>query len=443
MFPPFLNSSDLDLIKRAPPVLLVSGGADSVFLFHQFLTLKIQAGIKFRVLHFNHHLRAAESDGDQQFVRQLCARHRIPLTVIHLRNLPSSHVQETARHRRQYHLFRLHQQRGWNVFVTAHHQDDVLETLFMKIGRGAGIKGLRGIPRQQIIKKGRDEICLYRPLIDMSKKEILSWLKGQRAPFCTDSSNLKPVYLRNAVRLGVLAQWHDETARNRVLASVKLIQVIDDYFHKRRLFLNKRYPSSVPLAVWETWPQELQFRFFRDKMAKNGFTQQVEYRHYLKIVTQDTIKLTLGEAVLLKDASGCYFFNRSQQGSRSMDSLEVQTKGAYFWGRHALCLAISLLCSSPSGDEYRMTCRCSGKPQSPLRLIINADDVPLRVSLASPSDLFKPFGHKTAKPLKKFLVSRHIHRFERLFWPVLRNKQNQILAVLGLEVGEDFRASTV
>lgn len=303
---------NLDLINSRS-LLMVSGGPDSVFLFYHYVQLKKNQGVEFDVVHFNHHLRGEESDREEIFVKELCARHDIFCHVVHLKFEKKSRIQELARKKRYEHAYVLQKEHQYTHLVTAHHRDDVLETLLMRRERGAGLKGLSGIREIQRVKnplEPQNEFYLFRPLIAYSKKFILENLKNQGLDFCVDSSNLKTDYFRNRVRLDILAAWQNSEQKNEVLQSTRVLQAVDDYFTARVKFLSENYSSHVPLPVWQSWPEEIQFRFFAKKMQEHGFLHQVERRHF-KEFSKAGARLKLNQAICTKNRSSVRFLTNS------------------------------------------------------------------------------------------------------------------------------------
>ena len=147
------------------------------------------------VLHVNYGLRGEESRGDAEFVRDLCKKMGLACEIRRF-GLESSNLQEGARRGRYRLAEELASERGLSSIVTGHTADDVAETVIMNLARGAGARGLSGIPPV----RGR----LARPLIGRRRAEVLRYLEDLNQPFRTDSTNLVPKYARNRVRLEVL-----------------------------------------------------------------------------------------------------------------------------------------------------------------------------------------------------------------------------------------------
>ena len=173
------------------PLVMVSGGPDSVAL----LRVTLELGGEPAALHVDHGLREGSGE-DAEFVLGLCGRLGVHCEVRHLRLEGGANLQERARRER----YRLAEEAagrlGLRTVSTGHTADDVAETVLMNLARGAGLRGLAGIPPV----RGR----VVRPMIERTRREILAYLAELDQPYLTDPTNLAGKYARNRVRLEVL-----------------------------------------------------------------------------------------------------------------------------------------------------------------------------------------------------------------------------------------------
>ena len=179
-------------------VCAVSGGADSVAMLFAFYLLREKLEIQLSAAHFNHRLRGEESDRDENFVREFCHRYDIPLTVgsgdIH----PGKKGLEAAAREARYAFFDTLP----GKIATAHTADDNAETVLMHLVRGPGLKGLGGIAPVN----GR----VIRPMLTVTRQEVLAFLKEYCLSFVEDSSNDTDGFLRNRLRHRVMPILKEE-----------------------------------------------------------------------------------------------------------------------------------------------------------------------------------------------------------------------------------------
>lgn len=176
----------------------VSGGPDSVALLAALVALAPSMRLTLSALHVNYGLRGGESDGDERFVSRLCAGLGIPLICerVDLSRAPGAggaSLQARAREARYGALRRAAASLGASKIALGHTADDQAETLLMWMLRGSGAAGLSGI------RPLRDGIFV-RPLLDVGRADVLAYVKARGLAFRTDSSNAKPLYLRNRIR---------------------------------------------------------------------------------------------------------------------------------------------------------------------------------------------------------------------------------------------------
>ena len=174
--------------------------------FRRFITTVASSGYDCEAAHCNFHLRGAESDRDEAFVRQLCVKQQVSLHTVHFdtaRTAEERHISiEMAARELRYGWFEeIRQKINADAIAVAHHQDDSVETLLLNLIRGTGINGLRGIRP----KNGH----IVRPLLCLERKEIISYLNRIGQDYVTDSTNLQDEYTRNKIRLNLLPMMQE------------------------------------------------------------------------------------------------------------------------------------------------------------------------------------------------------------------------------------------
>ena len=207
---------------QQPVLVALSGGADSVAL----LRVLQAAGCDCRAAHCNFHLRGEESMRDEQFVRDLCQKINIPLVVkdFNVKAWQEAHggSVEMACRELRYRWFEQERERqGCDLIAVAHHADDQVETFFLNLLRGTGIKGLTGMERLN----GH----IWRPLLDVSRQDIIDYLAEIGQDYVTDSTNARNNYRRNRLRNIVLPVIEQQfpNAKSRILDS--MTNLADDH----------------------------------------------------------------------------------------------------------------------------------------------------------------------------------------------------------------------
>lgn len=200
--------SDLDLTQEEV-LLALSGGVDSITLFHAFLEVQAACGWRFACVHINHQLRAASEQEEKQVAR-LCADAGVPLAIRRWQHPPLTTGVEalarTFRYRAFQHVLR---ERDGRLLATAHHEDDQAETILMRLIRGSRLPSLGGMATLGPLFDTPD-LYLWRPFLTVSKAAIQAAAQRGEYAYAEDESNQSRAYFRNRVRLDLLPAWEEE-----------------------------------------------------------------------------------------------------------------------------------------------------------------------------------------------------------------------------------------
>lgn len=199
-----MKTMNTDILPREGTVLCaVSGGADSMYLLCRLSEL----GYPVAAAHFHHGLRGAEADRDEAFVRGFCERRGFPFMsekadAAAYAARQRMGIEEASRTLRYAFLEKAADALGAAVIATAHTADDNAETILMHLTRGAGLRGLCGIPPV----RGR----IVRPMLGTTRAEVEAYLREHRIPHVEDSTNAEDIYMRNRLRRAVIPALREE-----------------------------------------------------------------------------------------------------------------------------------------------------------------------------------------------------------------------------------------
>lgn len=186
-------------------VLGLSGGSDSVCLFHVLLRLKKEMDFQMIAIHVHHGLRGEEADRDQHFVERLCREEGVPLRLYHtdakaLAREWKMTVEEAGRTYRYQVFYQTAAEGGNGKIATAHHANDQAETMLFHLCRGSGLRGLGGMAPVTETREG----ILIRPLLSVTKEMVWNYLKKNKLEYCMDSTNGDIHFSRNKIRRQLL-----------------------------------------------------------------------------------------------------------------------------------------------------------------------------------------------------------------------------------------------
>lgn len=387
-------------------VVAVSGGTDSTALLLALAELRAEGFIA-AAAHVNHHLRGAESDADEAFLRDLCASLDVALEVADGTLDPEAirrrGIEAAARDVR---YARLRQLAGGRLVATAHQKDDQAETVLMRLLTGSGVAGLRGI------HPVRDD-GFVRPLLDVNRAEIEAFLRERNVTPRHDRSNDDPRFLRNRVR-GLI----------RELGATNNLAAVAAQAREQWPRLETLIDEAEPAMLEGEWPREQWLRqallqrhihrldpdardFDARRLAEElDAVQRVSVSRHVELIRR-------GEALLLR---------RRPEPVPEFE-LELAAGGAVYIPEIELTIGVR------EGSQNR------GQP------FLLDGDPRFTVRNRRDGDRFQPLGLTAPKKLKDFLIDRKIaadvrDRLPLLVW------NGEIVWVGGVEVSERFKVTT-
>jgi tRNA(Ile)-lysidine synthase len=440
-----LPQSVLDYIRRQGLVhagdrvgVAVSGGADSVALLRILLELRHELGVVLSVVHFNHQLRGAEADADEQFVTQLAHRHELELhlgsrdVAAHARTHRLS--TEAAARQLRYRYFRqLLEEKKLNRMATGHTLDDQAETVLLRLIRGAGTRGLAGIyPQLSFGNEG----SIIRPLLETRRKLLENYLGEIGQDWREDSSNRDLRHARNRVRHGIVPRLErtlNPAVREILGETADIARAEEGYWQKEvaRVWPDVWQPERrtlMPVAL-AALPLALRRRVVR--AAAESLGVKLEFRHLEEILDLDRAgprSAMLPEGWLLSATpSGLKFDPPGSAAAKSDYAYKLAVPGAIHVPEAGTRFDATLVpVSAASGyNPDHMLDPASLQPE-------------LTVRNWRAGDRYWPAHSKSPKKIKELLQERKLAGAERKLWPVVVSGQ-EIVWVRGFPTPERLR----
>ena len=445
-------------------VVGVSGGADSVALLHILLRLQGELGIRVHAAHLNHQIRGEEADADQAFVARLAEQWGVPL-VVGSADVPALArerklaLEEAARQARYTFLLRAARQLAAHSVAVAHHADDQAETVLMHFLRGAGLAGMRGIlPVSDLtrLRMGAPEellqgepVQLVRPLLEVSKADILAYCRDNGLEFRFDRSNLDQTYFRNRLRHELLPVLETYNPNIRQVLRRAAAVAADDYAfllrELRKAWIQTRTAQGdgwieFDLARWRGLHRSLQRGILREaiRRLRQGLRNinWIHIENALDVLNRsDTGEATLPQGLVAAARYGRFYV--AEVGVLPPPPVP-QLAGA------PLPVPVPGTLPLPGGrwvvetqvlDTVPAEARLNTDPwQAWLDLGATGQNLVLRPR--RPGETFAPLGMGgRQKRLNEFMINAKVPREWRANWPLLCN-DSHILWVAGLRVDE-------
>jgi len=401
-------------------LLAVSGGPDSMALLHLFL--RWNPG-RIGVWHLNHGFRAAAVQ-EAEMVKRYCEAVGVTVEICSydvtgfIARTKDSKQQGARRVR--YHLMEEYARtHGYDRIALGHHGDDQVETVLMHFLRGSGLSGLRGM----LPKRG----IYIRPLLTMSKAELVQYCVANHIPFAEDESNAQTVYLRNKIRhklIPLLEQEYNRGLREHILNLCEVVRAEDEELERtaeeivRRHLRRQGGQVIFPRAVFTALSGALQRRVLRRLLyEQRGNLRRVEFEHVegwrSLILAGGAFQLRLPQTTVAGTANHIYV---GEFPEVSWEEQEIQVPGEVAAGSWVVRAELFTKDSLPP------------RPANSEDFDLDALVLPLVARPRQQGDRMQPFGSTAQKKVSRLMLEAHVPRAVRDALPVVAD-QEEILWV--------------
>jgi tRNA(Ile)-lysidine synthase len=410
-------------------VVAVSGGADSVALLDILASLR-DYRLNLVATHLNHLLRGAESDADEEFVRKLARSYGLSIEVrrVNVREIAwreKRSLEDAGRSARYAFFDEVASSHNARAVALAHHADDQAETVLLRLLRGAGGTGLCAMAPKSVDR-------YVRPLLSVTRVEIVEYLQKRGVPWRTDSSNDDTDFLRNRIRHELIPflSTYNPAISERLAATAHALAADEELldaatasmFTHHRVRNVDRVTLSVPGVLTEL--RGIRLRLYRLAILQaRGDLARISFRHLQEIdrlffSPKPHLTLTLPDSLRVAKSYGVIsFFTVEEDKSSVLEELLVKGPGIYPLSCGGM---LTVDFAQPTGD-------LRSAPATIAYFDLDQTPFPWRIRRFRPGDRFSPFGmtgHKKVKELfidgKIPLVSRRriplLFRGETLIW---------------------------
>lgn len=413
-------SKEFPFLYDARFLVACSGGVDSVVL----ASLCHQLNLNFDLAHCNFQLRAKESDLDQELVQDLAKQMERHCFVTHFdtkhyaKNNRGS-VQMAARDLRYTWFKELMQQKEYAYVLTAHHQDDALETFIINLSRGTGIDGLKGIPP----KNG----AVIRPLLPYAKDQILAYAAAHNIQWREDQSNTDISYLRNKIRKEsspILKEMHPSFLNNFSITQANLRETasfLEDYRNIVQVDLFQEHQEGMRISIASLLKLQPQEGYLRFLFKEFGFT---EWRNIAGLLTANSGKEVHSKTHrLLKD-----------RGFLILKEIAAKNQNEYTFDEETPEITAPLHLQISRVDSVADT------QQNAIYVDKEKISFPLVIRKWREGDYFYPFGMQGRKKLSKYFKDEKMDVFSKeKQWLLCSDKK--VVWVIGKRLDRRFQVT--
>lgn len=427
------------LFDKSDKILVaLSGGPDSVALFHLLYFLAPKYNLTLAAAHVDHRLRRF-SDRDRKFCRMLCRAHGIKfhskkVDVAALAGRMHVGIEQAGRQARYNYFNWLSDKYGYKKIATGHTADDAVETFLLNLARGADIGGLRGIPykREKVI----------RPLLEISKAEILGFLKKFGLSYKVDESNLEDTYNRNIIRNRLIpglqkinpgALKHISKASEKIKESFEIIDSIVGKLYQKCLVDESNTKIILDLQKLKGYNENLiNWVFLRAYFRLTGNYNRPESE---KIERAVNLKrrgsfIQLNGGVFVSNHAGKLILGRPQGRFRRIN---VRAGETIRLGKTGLMI------KAEKSDDVDLAEIKNNSDEC--RAYLDFDKISgLAVRCLKEGDRFRPLGMKGSKKVVDYLNARGLPQIFKSSIPIMIS-DGEIIWVAGFGIADGYRVT--
>lgn len=444
-----------NMLEKGDKVLIAfSGGPDSSVLLYLLNELKGKYGISLYAGHVNHMLRGKESLSDEREVKKRCEELKIPCRTVR-KNVKKfkkqgESTEEAARRVRYEALAKIAKTFGVNKIALGHNRDDQVETVLLRIIRGTGEAGLRGIPK---VRNLVSDIKIIRPLIEIKRKEIEGYLKLKKIKPQIDSSNLDLNFLRNRVRHKLIPylEKYNPKIKDSLLRIAKISEENSEYIRQNTHKILKEISTHLPGAMridlnkLLVYPRVLHSHIIREAIKKfRGEFKNLNYSNLEEIEKiinsrRANLVLWLSSGIEIVKEYQSLFIRKGRCHKTSTCKNDYyyvfKGRGKFYIPEIRKTFHIDYI---KKNDKTYLKFDDSSLPALLRRkqmgtIYFDADEIkfPLILRTREKGDLFLPFGMKGCKKLKDFFIDKKVPLQERNKIPILITADGKILWIVG------------
>jgi tRNA(Ile)-lysidine synthase len=426
------------MLRPGEAVLLgVSGGMDSMALLHAMHQLSSKHHWRLVVCHFNHKLRGRTSDADEAFVREAARRLGLKFrsgrgAVEAFARRQKLSIEMAARTLRHQFFARSAAALEITRLALAHHSDDQVELFFLRLLRGAGLEGLRGM--KPVNRSPADPgILLVRPLLGVSRGEIEAYARLEKIRFREDATNAQLDFERNRIRhelLPMLRERFRPSVDKTVLRLISIIESESEFVEEA----TRRFQGQTD-SLFEDWHPAVQRRWLRLECLRLGIALDFSLIERLRKNSDSPHTVSSG-LVLWRDKQGKVHSRaaaRTVEADSGQISVELHEKGRVAFGGVKLEWKIAPV-EAPLSVLGR---RAKGRER------FDADKVGTTIILRNwhAGDRFQPIGMKSAVKVQDLLTNLKVPREQRRRLVVATNAAGEIFWIEGVRMAERFKLS--
>jgi tRNA(Ile)-lysidine synthase len=411
---------NVHIVPGSTVILGISGGPDSMALLSLMQEFTKKVPLKLVVAHVNHNVRK-ESDNELLMVKKYCEDNNIIFESTKFTDYEGYNFHAEARDKRYEYFNSLIDKYDAKYLMTAHHGDDLVETVIMRLVRGSTMKGYAGI--ESIIDN--DKYQIIRPLLPYTKEDLIKYDDINYIPYAVDSSNKDDKYMRNRIRNHILPLLKKEDS-NVQEKFIKFSNLITDYYNYAEEHVQKIMPkvyqdNKLNLVIFKKQEELIQrliiqnvlLSIYKDKIS---LIDDNNVDEIIKIVNTNKPNITISlpnDYCCVKEYNYLVF----KKTSNKEDYDVIFDKEVYL----------------PSGKRIMQVDSCEEDTNYVSRFDLNDIELPLHIRTKKQGDIMIVRGLNGSQKVGDIFTNAKINKEDRDIWPIVTDNSGKIIWIPGVK----------
>ena len=403
-------------------VAAISGGPDSMALLHMLYKIKQAIDIEIICAHVNHNTGRSGQYEEQKYVEKFCRNHNIIFETMTIEDYGDDNFENEARTKRYNYFEQIVKEYHAKYLLTAHHADDLMETILMRIVRGSTLRGYSGFSK--IVDRG--EYKIIRPFIEITKQELINYDKKNKIPYYIDSTNLEDIHTRNRFRKYIVPELKKEDP-NVHKKFYKFSTMLLQYNN----FIDKQVEEIIP----RVYPQNI---LNIEEYLKLDYVIAMKVIYYIleKIYQEDLMLITNHHAELIyhliksRKPNSYIYLPNNLKAIKSYNELvfvnEPMKDDEYE-------IEIIQYLNLPNGKNIEVVDVSNQTDNNVCRLSMDDVKFPLRVRTRKNGDKIHVKGMLGSKKINDIFINEKITVPERNTWPIVVDSNDVVVWLPGLK----------
>lgn len=416
-----ININKYKIPPDIPLVVGVSSGPDSMALLH------LLSKTKYKIIctHINHNVRR-QSQKEEQYLKEYCKQNNIIFESTTIKEYKENNFENEARKYRYKFYEDIMQKYNTNYLFLAHHGDDLIETILMKITRGSNIEGFIGIKEVSINNKENKNYYIIRPLLPYTKEDLINYNKNNDIKYFIDKTNKEDICTRNRYRNKILPllKKEDQNIHKKFLSYSKILEEYDNYIKKETAIIKQDVFINNILYIEKFQKLDLLIKkniiydILKDIYKnKNNIIKEKHIENILKLVESNkpNAKLLLPQNIeIIKQYDKIKIAPKLKEEIKNYklplnDKIEINN--------------IIIEKVSKTNENGNNICKLNSKNVK----------LPLYIRNRKQGDYIEPLGLSGKKKIKDIFIEKKILPQERNTYPLLVDSNDNILWVPNLK----------